>query len=492
MKKNRFVIVGLGTIGMSLIKRLPRDIDIVCIDLKPEATESVKKIRGDATVVTGDATSRLILEKAGVKDSDGVIITTMDEKVNTEVATILKEHFDTGRVISVGLTPQGTVALEELGVEVENIFTASATGIRNRLGQKARAAHAIGLEKNEILEVEVHPNSRLANKPIGSIAPIRWRIGIIYRDENIIMPRKDVILKPRDRVVILGDPAVLKTVSEILTFSFQRFPLEYGATVVTYLTGNETETFFDEIDYLFSIFPLNKLMIIYSRKASDREETFKNYTMKDNLKTVEVRNSVLPPINAIRETLSELKGDQGLVVISRNFLPGGFIPFTFGIQKKSFLNELANISACPIMLSMETFPYKKVAVPCVEGVNIQNMLETSLEIAASVHNEVSALLVRPSQYISSDEEFGDFDEKKKTISWIGLMYKSSIKTDILEGNPVRVITDTLKEFNLMVVDTYGWKRRGWLSSVLNPDVIWHIIRRSPVSTLLIPPVEESL
>jgi hypothetical protein len=97
-------------------------------------------------------------------------------------------------------------------VEVENIFTLSGASIRNMLEQKMRTAHAIGLGKNEILEVEVYPNSKLANKPIGSLAPIRWRICIIYREENTIIPRENTVLKPKDRVIILGDPVVLKTV----------------------------------------------------------------------------------------------------------------------------------------------------------------------------------------------------------------------------------------------------------------------------------------
>ena len=492
MKRNRFVIVGLGGIGTELIKKLSREIDLTCIDLDPEAGERVVKVRPDVRVVTGDATSRLVLEEAGVADADGVIITTTSERVNVEVARVLKEHFDAERVISVGNTEEGIKTLEELGVEVENIFTASAIGIRNRLERKSRAAHAIGLAKDEILEVEVHPNSKLANKPIGSLVPIRWRIGIIYRDDNIIVPRKETVLRPKDRVVILGDPAVLKTVAEILTFSFERFPLEYGPTAIAYLTGSEDERFFDEMDYLLSVFPLDRAVFIYSGEAARRADLFKEYSSKDHLRKIETRETTLPPLGAVQDVIAEVKASQGLVVLSKAALMKSRFPFLLDSRKKRFLTGLSNLSLCPVLLAAGTFPYERVLVPCIEGVDIQRVLEASFEIAASLHNEVTAVLVRPSKYISADEELEGFEERRKAISEMSLMYKASIGVEVLEGNPVRAVTGIAAGFNLMITGTGGWKDQGFLSSLLNPDPLWHIIRGAGVSTLLIPAVEESL
>jgi hypothetical protein len=35
-------------------------------------------------------------------------------------------------------------------------------------------------------------------------------------------------------------------------------------------------------------------------------------------------------------------------------------------------------------------------------------------------------------------------------------------------------------------------RQVWPIGILNPDPAWHLIRRSSVSTMIVPPVEESL
>jgi hypothetical protein len=492
MKRNKFVIIGLGNIGLELLKKLSKDFEIVCIDLKKEAVEKAQGIRSDCTFITGDASSRLVLEKAGVSEVDGVIITTTSEEVNIETARILKEHFYVKNIIAIGTTQTGIEALTSLGVEVENIFTASATVIRNRLEQTSRTAHAIGLGKNEILEVEVHPHSRLANRPLKTLTPIRWRIGIIYRDDNIIIPGSDTVLKPKDRVIILGEPNVLKTVSEILTFRFEQFPLEYGSTVIAIVTGKEDDSFFKELNYLFSILPLKNMIVLLFKKAVKKEAEILKHIKKDNIQNLEIKKSILPMLPSIIQTFEDAKKDQGMIVVSRKAIFKSLLPFFFSIKKKKFLNNLLKEAICPVLISAGTFPYEKTLVPCVEGIHLQHSLETALEISPALNNEVTASVVKPSKYISSDQDIKSFESFKKTINDIGLMYKSSIKTQLLDGNPVKLITSSLNNYNLLIAEPYIWKIQKRFTSIINPDILWYIIKDSKISTLLLPHVEEAL
>jgi len=489
MKRNKFVIVGVGNVGAGLLEMLPKEIDILCIDNAPGAEEKAKKIRGDnVRVVRGDATSRLVLEEAGVDDADCVIISTTKEKISLEVAALLKDHFSPKRVISVGITNSGIQRLEELGVEVQNIFTITAAGIRNVLEHKTKAAHSIGLSKNEILEVEVHPNSRLANKPIGAVAPLQWNIGIIYRDGNIIVPRSGTVLKPKDKVVILGEPGVLKTVSEILTFNFERFPLEYGSTVLAFLEGKEDERYFEELEYLFSIFPLHKIVFVYSGRAAVRSGEFARMINRGRFRTIEERTLDISFAGAVDQMIKETVGEYGLVAVPRSALSAG----PLRTAEKKFLNDLSVRCACPIMVMQGTHPYERIAVPALQDADVRRTIETALEIASSLNTSVSALLTRPSNYISSPGDLKTFDAVRKAISQTSLMYRTNVETPILQGNPVTAVLEALSTYNLLMVDTGTWKKRGWGLSLLDPDIMWHIVKRSPVSTLLTPPLEESL
>jgi hypothetical protein len=115
-----------------------------------------------------------------------------------------------------------------------------------------------------------------------------------------------------------------------------------------------------------------------------------------------------------------------------------------------------------------------------------------LEIRTLLYHENTALLVNPSKYIASDEDLKSYEAMKKMINDVSAMYKISINKKILEGNPVKSITTSLPDYNLLIADAQGFKYRGFVSSFLNPDVFWGIIRNSVTSTLLLPLVEELL
>jgi hypothetical protein len=485
MKRNRFIIIGAGSIGLELLKKLPRDYSITCIDMDRFVEETVKKLRPDIEFINGDATSRLVLETARVEEADCIILTIPDDKFNIEAARVLREHFKAGRIISVGFSGKSRETLGSMDVEVEDIFTASAVGIRNRLEQKSRAAHAIGIGKNEILEVEVHPNSRLANRTIGSISPNRLRIGIIYRAENIIIPTANTVLKPRDKVVILGDPAVLRTFSDLLTFNFERFPLEYGSTVVIYLAGGETEGFFKEVNYLCSTFPMTRKIFVVSKKARKKLFKYEGFLAGDNETEMDIIETVLPPLKALEKTFDDIDQRQGLVALSREIFIDSYSQFLTNFGKKTFIKKLSATAGCPVLLSAQTHPYKQIMAPCVEGVDGQAVLELSLEISSAINNTVTAVLVRPSGYISSEDEMLDFDGLKKRISDTALIYRQSVKTLELEGNPVKAVGAASGDFNLMVMDTEGFKLKRFFS-IVEPDVAWYVLKACRVSTLFIP------
>lgn len=490
MKGNRFIVIGLGEIGQPLLKRLSKEFAVTCITRDEGHEEILKELkREDVEVIVGDATSRLVLEDARVDEADAVIITTTTERTNIEIAGILRENFKPRRVVSVGLTQKGVETLEGLGVEVENIFTNSAIGIRNKLEQRSKTAHAIGIGKDEILEVEVHQSSRLANKRLDVLNPIRWRIGVIYRDGNIVVPKPDTILRPKDRVVILGDPAVLKTVSEILTFSFQQFPLEYGSRAIVYMRGREGEGFFEEINYIFSVLPFQSAVLLCHESMDPM--IFDEVSSRISMKNLAVKKTVLSPLGAVKAAVEEAGGVQGLVVLSDAVVDATFGIFA-GTKKRNLILDILRLARCPVLIARGTSPYEKVGVSCTGKVEVEHLIDAALSISSSLNNEVVALQVRPSRYIAGEEDINEFEENKKAISDISIMYKSSVNTLILDGNPVKAITDAAGGLDLVLLDAGGIGRGGRLHSFFEPDVTWGIAAKAPASTFIIPSIEEAL
>jgi hypothetical protein len=487
------VMIGAGNIGRELLSKLSRDFEITCIDSHPDAESVVAAIRGKerTKVITGDATSRLVLEKAMIDESEVVLITTTTEKINLEVARVLHDHFNARRVIAVGITERGMKELAELGAEVKSIFTASANDIRNLIEHQAKTAHGIGIGKNEILEVEVHPASRLRNRPLGYIAPIRWNIGIIYRDGNIIVPKPETALKERDKVVILGDPVVLKTVSEMLSSEFERFPLEFGTSLAVYLTGAENAGFFDEVTHISSVFQLDRIHLVYSSRAhrliEQHDELAEKYNFRETNKVV----SSLPPAEALK-SLSVGGGVRiGIIAVSKEaFLRQGF-PL-YAAARKRFLSSLVQSGKCPVILAGGTHPYAKLIVPALIDFDFRTLVDKSIEIAHTLSADLSVVTAKPSEYIGTEEDSQRFEEAKKAISDIGFVHKKKIDLEIFAGNPVHEVSRRLPGYNLLVLGADSWTGQGFLRSLLSPDVAWHILRRSPVTTLVLPAMEESL
>jgi hypothetical protein len=415
--------------------------------------------------------------------------------VNLEVVDIITNNFTPQRVISVGHTHEGTRKLEEMGIEVVNVFIASAAGIRNKIEMRTKTAMEIGIGKDEILEVEVHPHSKLANKPLGHLAPIRWRVGLVYREGNIIIPRKDTVIKPRDRLVIMGDPQVLRTVADILTFDFDRFPLEYGSIGIVYLSGHEEASFIEEMNYAFSAFPLDKTVVILSERA--RSEQFSERLEMLNIPGVVLKATSLPMMSAIDDTLIEVEGKQGLIGISARSLSMSRMPLLSSYQNRRTITGLMYSARCPVLIGKGTFPYKRMCFPSVEGMDIEHVIETAFEISMVLDNSIAALHVRPSSYLEGETEDEEYEAAKRTVSEMSLVYKTKVESMELSGNPIHAVTKSLGEadFDLLLVSAPSYGKSSLMEAynrIFNPDVLWNVLTKSPLSTMITPPIEEAL
>ncbi|RMD53770.1 MAG: TrkA family potassium uptake protein, partial [Nitrospirae bacterium] len=428
--ENRIVIIGLNVIGRHLVQTLHREFEITCIDFDDSPYEELKKEIDTEKIkfIRGDATSRLTLQDANIENSSAVIITFTTEKIALEVARIITSYFNVSRVISIGVTPKGCEILSSMNIEVENIFSATANSLRNRIMKTTKVASGIGIGMGEILEIELHPNSRLANKKLSDIAPINWRIGIIYRNGNIIIPEDDTVLKPRDKVVILGEPNVLKTVSEIMSFDFIQFPHQYGTTAISLLSGAEDENFFEEMNYALSVFNLKEVVIFLSKKGKKYEEKIIRLSNEKLTIPHKLKTGISAPLSSLQQIMPQLYAHCGLLVTSKQLISA------HRFNKRTFIKKLIEISRAPLLLPLNTFPYEKMVLPIIKDFDIQHLLEGGLEISLSLKNEITAILVAPSEYIATEEEVKHFGEMKKMVSDMSLIYKKKIKILLKEGN----------------------------------------------------------
>ncbi|MDL0088661.1 COG3400 family protein [Campylobacter gastrosuis] len=141
-------------------------------------------------------------------------------------------------------------------------------------------ADNIGLSEGEIMEVKVPITSSYAHRHITSIPQRKWRIALIYRSNEIILPKPGVMIRPNDTLLIVGYPNVLRSVFSLIKREKGHFPNPFGNNIFTFidmrLMSDEcVKRLINESLYLNS--KLNNKKVIFS---------VINPTLNENLRTL--------------------------------------------------------------------------------------------------------------------------------------------------------------------------------------------------------------
>ena len=99
-------------------------------------------------------------------------------------------------------------------------------------------AQNVGLGEGEIMEVLVPFGSSFVYKHIGVIEQKNWRIVAIYRDRKLLMPSRRRMIQPNDLLILIGDPAVLKSVYRAIKRELGQFPEPFGTNLLLCIDMN--------------------------------------------------------------------------------------------------------------------------------------------------------------------------------------------------------------------------------------------------------------
>ncbi len=99
-------------------------------------------------------------------------------------------------------------------------------------------AQNVGLGEGEIMEVLVPFGSSFVYRHIGVIEQKNWRIVAIYRNRKLLMPSRRRMIQPNDLLVLVGEPAVLKSVYRAIKRELGQFPEPFGSNIYLYVDMN--------------------------------------------------------------------------------------------------------------------------------------------------------------------------------------------------------------------------------------------------------------
>ncbi len=462
----KLIIVGAGEVGRELIKRLQKEWSITVID---EDEDKLKKIiemldsesMNRTVLLQGDGTSKLMLKKAGIEEAKAFVACTGDDEVNIEACRLAKE-FNVSSIFAVSNSTENDRLYEKEEINFVDKAVATASLLEREIESGIVTPTNIGLGKGEIIEVTVMPTSIIAGYPVGKFSSKRWRIVAIFRGDRLILPKQKTIVKPGDRVLIVGDPKILKYISGLIKSGEPQFPLQFGVEEVVFLPENDFRAVSDA-RFFFNSTKLQKISV-YSCFPVDDSLRSQFPQQRRILKTIKhLKQCEKEFIEIIREE------NFGLIVIPDKYKE---FPLFLGIKPLPIL--AAEETYSPVLIARGTSPVKKIIVPISGSFSSFRALEAATELSLMWEAELTAI------YVAS----GDSDRKvqplKERLAKFSNMYKIPINFTVRVGNPVTEFAKESKKAQLAVI---GARKR--TTNWFNPYPPYHMIHRAACSAILI-------
>jgi trk system potassium uptake protein len=225
-ERRRVVIVGAGETGSALASALDRGkVTVKIIERDPAKCTALAEKLDRAIVIHGDGTDKDLLQEENIRDTDFMVAVTGDEE-NNILMSLLAKALGAKKTITRVNKLSYISLVSAIGIDTVVSSRLSAVGAILQYIRKGRIISVAPLkgEHAEALEAEALETSDIVNAPLAKVNfPKGALVGAIIRGEEIIIPRGDSVIKPRDRLIILTLRKALPKLEKLLTVKLDYF-----------------------------------------------------------------------------------------------------------------------------------------------------------------------------------------------------------------------------------------------------------------------------
>ena len=203
----KIIIIGGGNIGFNLAKDLEEadsDIGVTIIENNDERASYIADSLQETLVLKGDGLDQSILDEANVSSANMILALTNDDETNIIVAAVAKKN-NCESLILVNNSEYNNLK-DVLGISrvIDPRMITVSKILKHIHRGKIDSVYSIGNNQAEIIQAQALKTSKLINKSItDSDLPNGIRIGLIKRDDKILVPDKETIIKENDEIVIM-------------------------------------------------------------------------------------------------------------------------------------------------------------------------------------------------------------------------------------------------------------------------------------------------
>ncbi|MFH1950751.1 MAG: Trk system potassium transporter TrkA [Pseudomonadota bacterium] len=222
----RVIIVGGGRTGAALAKRMDRaKISAKIIEKDSDKCAGLSETLEHVIVINGDGTDKGLLEEENIGDVDFLVAVTGDEASNI-LMSLLAKGLGAKKTVTrvsklsyiplmsaIGIDTVVSPRLSAVRAILQHIRPGKIISVAPLKGELAEAIEAEALETSDIVNI---PLSKV-KMPKGAI------VGAIVREDKIIIPRGDSVIKPKDHLIIFALQAVIPKLEKLLTVKLEYF-----------------------------------------------------------------------------------------------------------------------------------------------------------------------------------------------------------------------------------------------------------------------------
>ena len=203
----RVIIAGGGNIGYRLARTLEKDYRIKVIEHGEERAHYLSEHLSSSVVLLGSATDKSLLEEENIENTDVFCALTNDDEVNI-MSSLLAKRLGARKVMTL-INKAAYVDLVQGGM-IDVALSPQQATIGSLLTHVRRGdvvnVHSLRRGAAEAIEAIAHGNktsSRVVGRRVEEIQlPPSTTIGAIVREDEVLMPRSDVVVQSGDHVIL--------------------------------------------------------------------------------------------------------------------------------------------------------------------------------------------------------------------------------------------------------------------------------------------------
>lgn len=447
----KVIIVGAHGEAKELINRVSSGWSISVIDLDQEKLRNFTTNR-QIDKIQGDATSSLVLKKAGLDEATAIITLTLSDEVNLEILKIAKQN-DILRLSSIINDLSNVDKFKELDVELVEPDILLARRFEHILEPRRVVSQAFAGGRAEALEIEISSDSPVRGKKLREIGSDYYIVGALLRKGKVIIPHGDTEIETGDLVTIVLQSGAFSSVINLFSGSESRFPLEFGKDIVVVLDNEKNLKNLSESEFFIRNTKATSLKLItkedlFENNLESTEETLKA-VLKDQEFDITYKNKIS------NKDLENFVNENSIGTI--------FYPVEESISKSKIksLISVANKSKVPILFSRSTYPYKTIGLLINDNFNESSSNSIAFDLSSTMSAKLAGVIINQPKFLQSEGEQKVSNTVQK-LQDLALSHEVQLDFENFEGNEAKIFTDQTSGYDLSIIgsnSSQSWQDR---------------------------------